>query len=269
MSGILSLLVQHGYVVLFGIILLENLGLPLPGFAVLILAGALAGAGQLSLALVLPIAIVAALAGDLAWYGLGRWRGRPVLGFLCRLSLNPDTCVGNAERFFLRQGMRTLLIAKFLPGVNTVTPPLLGILRGRLGPFLGYDFAGALIFSGVFVGVGYLLGWEIVHRAEAAVSRMGALFGWGAAGFGLAYIAWRLALRIRVRKALRAVALTPSELRRWHEETASVVVIDVRTPLAVKETPRLIAGALRAAQNELDQLAETLPRDRPIVTYCV
>lgn len=203
MDDVLSLLVQYGYLTLFGLILLENLGLPLPGFALLIVAGALAGTGHLSLALALPVTIVAALLGDLTWYALGRWRGRPVLGFLCRLSLNPDTCVANAERFFLRHGMRTLLIAKFLPGVNMVAPPLLGTLRARLDRFLGYDFAGALTFSGAFLGIGYLLGWEIVHRAEVVAARMSALLGWGAVASGLGYIAWRLALRLRVRKALQ------------------------------------------------------------------
>jgi len=268
-SDVLSLLVRHGYSVLFGVILLENLGLPLPGFALLIVAGALVGAGQLSPVLALLTAIVAALLGDLAWYALGRWRGRSVLGFLCRLSLNPDTCVGNAERFFLRHGMRTLLVAKFLPGVNTVAPPLLGALRARLVPFLGYDFAGTLTFASVCLGAGYLVGVEITYQAQAAVYGMGSLLGWGALGFGLVYIAWRLALRLRVRMALRTVGLTLVELRQRQDEGEHILVIDVRTPLAIKETPRVIAGAIRADLAEFDRLAEALPPNRLIVTYCV
>jgi len=82
MTDILPLLLRYGYLVVFGVVLLENLGLPVPGVAVLIVAGGLAGGGQLRLATVGLLAVVAALLGDLVWYGLGRWRGRPVLGFL-------------------------------------------------------------------------------------------------------------------------------------------------------------------------------------------
>ncbi len=269
MSDFLALLMQYGYAVVFGVILLENLGLPLPGLVILIVAGALVGAGKLGLPLVIVAGVAGALIGDLVWYALGRWRGRPVLGFLCRLSLNPDTCVGNTERFFLRHGMPTLLIAKFLPGLNTVAPPLMGTLRARFAPFLAYDLGGALIFSVVSVGAGYFLGWEMVDRAHAAASQMGTFLGWGFAGFAVGYVGWRFWLRWRVRRALSTVGLTPAELRRQQQDGANVVVIDVRSPLAVKEKPRLIRGAIRAAHEELDRVAATLSGDQPIVTYCV
>ena len=269
MSHFLSLLVQYGYAVVFGVILLENLGLPLPGLALLVVAGALAGSGKLGVALILLAGVAGALIGDLAWYALGRWRGRPVLGFLCRLSLNPDTCVGNAERFFLRHGMPTLLVAKFLPGLNTIAPPLMGTLRAGLGRFLAYDAGGAVIFTVVTVGVGYFLGWEMVDRVGAAASLMGVWVGWGFGAFGLGYVGWRLGHRVRVRKALRTVGLAPAELRRRQETGEKVVMLDVRSVLAVKENPRLIRGALRAGLDELDGVAATLPADRPIVVYCV
>ena len=269
MSDVLALLLRYGYVVVFGVILLENLGLPLPGLVLLIVAGALVGAGKLGLPLIILGAISGALLGDLVWYALGRWRGRSVLGFLCRLSLNPDTCVGNTERFFLRHGMPTLLVAKFLPGLNTVAPPLMGTLRARFPLFLAYDAGGAVIFTVATVGVGYFLGWEMVARAQAAVSQMGTFLGWGVAGFGFGYVGWRLALRLRVRKALQTVGLMPAELRRRHENGATVVLIDVRTPLAVRENPRRIPGAVRAGHDELDQIVPTLSPAQTIVAYCV
>lgn len=269
MNDIFALLLSHGYVVVFGVILLENLGLPLPGLVLLIVAGALVGAGKLGFPLVVLGAIAGALIGDVVWYVLGRWRGRPVLGFLCRLSLNPDTCVGKTERFFLRHGMPTLLVAKFLPGLNTVVPPLMGTLRAKFPLFLAYDTGGALIFALVSAGIGYLLGAEMVDRAHAAVAQMGTLLGWGVVGFGVAYVGWRLALRLRVRTALKTVGLTSAELRRRQEDGQKLVVIDVRTPLAVKEKPRVIPGALRASHEELDRIAETLSSDQTIVAYCV
>lgn len=269
MSHFLSLLAEYGYAVVFGVILLENLGLPLPGLALLVIAGALAGAGRLGVPLILLAGITGALIGDLVWYALGRWRGRPVLGFLCRLSLNPDTCVGNTERFFLRHGMPTLLVAKFLPGLNTIAPPLMGTLRAGLGRFLAYDTGGAVIFSVVTVGVGYFLGWEMVDRVGAAASLVGVWVGWGFGAFALAYVGWRLAHRVRVRNALRTVGLTPAELRRRQETDEKIVVLDVRSSLAVKEKPRRIWGALRAGLDELDGIAATLPAEGPIVAYCV
>lgn len=265
----LALLMQHGYAVVFGVILLENLGLPLPGLALLLIAGALAGVGNLAVPLIILAGIAGALLGDLVWYALGRWRGRPVLGFLCRLSLNPDTCVGNTERFFLRHGMPTLLVAKFLPGLNTIAPPLMGTLRAGVGRFLAFDAGGAVIFTVATVGAGYLLGGEMVDRAQAAAAQLGVWMGWGFLVFGMVYSAWRFAHRLRVRKTLRTVGLAPAELRRRQEEGERIVVLDVRSALAVREKPRTIPGAIRAGLDELDGLAATLPADRTIVTYCV
>jgi membrane protein DedA with SNARE-associated domain len=269
MDEVVPLLARYGYAVVFGVILLENLGLPLPGIAVLIVAGALAGAGQLWLPLIGLLAVTGALLGDLVWYVLGRWRGRPVLGLLCRLSLNPDTCIGTTERFFLRHGMRTLLVAKFIPGVNTIVPPLMGTLRAGLARFLAYDAGGALLFTVTAVGLGYVLGREVVDVATARVTQLAGVLGWGATAFVLGYVGWRLALRWRVRRALRTVGVTAAELRAMQETGADVLVIDVRSPLAVKENPRQIPGAVRAVHEELGWLASTLPLDRPLVIYCV
>lgn len=269
MSDFIGLLVHYGYVLVFAVILLENLGLPLPGIALLLVGGGLAGAGKLSLGLLIVLAVVAALIGDLVWYGLGRWRGRPVLNLLCRLSLNPDTCVGHTERFFLRYGMATLLFAKFVPGVNTVAPPLMGSLGARFPFFFAYDTGGALVFAVVTVGLGYLLGFEIVDRAQAAASQMGTWLGWGLGVFGLLYLLWRLALRLQVRRALRTVGLTPEELRQRQETDADIVILDVRSPLAVRENPLRIPGVVHAAQHDLARLIDGWPADRSIVTYCV
>lgn len=269
MSDFFGLLVRYGYAVIFAVILLENLGLPLPGLALLVLAGALAGAGKLSLASVVVLAVLAALLGDLVWYALGRWRGRPVLGFLCRLSLNPDTCVGSTERFFIRHGLPTLLVAKFLPGLNTIAPPLMGTLRARFGPFLAFDAGGAVIFAAVTAGTGYLLGFEMVDRAQAAMSRMGVWAGWGAGALVLAYAGWRLALRLRVKWALRTVGVSPAELKRRLEAGERLTVVDVRSPLAVREKPQRIPGALHAAHDQIHRTTGDWPRDRWIVTYCV
>src|SRR5437867_11234450 len=188
-GDIVGLLVRYGYLVVFVVILLENLGLPLPGIALLLVGGGLAGAGKLRLGLIVVLAVAGALLGDLVWYALGRWKGRPVLGLLCRLSLNPDTCVGNTERFFLRHGMPTLLVAKFLPGVNTIVPPLMGTLRAGVARFVAYDIGGAALYTIVAVGAGYFLGREIVGAVMARSAQFAGVLGWSFVTFVLGYVA--------------------------------------------------------------------------------
>lgn len=260
---------QYGYPLLFLTVLVENLGLPVPSYAFILVGAALAADLRFTLGGVVVASAMAALVGDGVWYILGRLRGRPILRTLCSVSLNPDSCVSRTENLFTRHGLKSLLVAKFLPGLNTVAPPLMGTLRARFGSFFAYDLGGALIFTVVSAGIGYVLGLEMVDRVQAAASQLGAFVGWGAAGFGLSYVGWRFVLRMRVRKALRSVGLTPDELRRRQEEGADLVVVDVRSPLAVKEKPRLIAGALRAGHEEIERLAATLSRHQTIVAYCV
>lgn len=269
MDHVVSLLVQYGYLVVFGVVLLENLGLPLPGPLVLLVAGGLAAAGKIWLPLVMALAVVAALLGDIVWYALGRWRGRPVLSFLCRLSLNPDTCVANTERFFLRHGIRMLLVAKFLPGLNTVAPPLLGTLHAPVPSFLAFDLAGALIYTASIAGAGFLLGNELVEATGARVAQLGTVAQWGAGAALAGYVAWRLLLRLHVKRALRTVGISPGAVRDLQQQGSDPLLIDVRSAVAVKHNPNLIPGAVRAAGSELDRLVDGLPRDRPIVAYCL
>src|SRR6266542_7090587 len=111
----------------------------------------MAGAGRLSLVLVLALAAIASLVSDVLWYWIGRVGGGRVLGFLCRMSLEPDSCVRRTEESFSRRGARSLLIAKFVPGYSTAAPPLAGILRMGFLRFVVFTGVGGLIWAGVFV----------------------------------------------------------------------------------------------------------------------
>ncbi|HET9297030.1 MAG TPA: DedA family protein, partial [Candidatus Binatia bacterium] len=108
-------LIRHGYVVLFGWVLIEQLGLPIPAAPLLIAAGALARAGKMNLTFALTLAFIAVILADLFWYSLGRYRGGRILKLLCRISLEPDSCVRRTENLFIRHGVRSLLVAKFIP----------------------------------------------------------------------------------------------------------------------------------------------------------
>jgi len=143
--------IAYGLPLIFGIVLLEQLGAPIPALPVLIVAGALAVDRDLSAVQILTVAVVASLLADSVWYVLGRLRGQRVLKTLCRISLSPDSCVRQTESLFERWGMPALLIAKFIPGFSTVAPPLAGAMRGRIASFLLYDAGGALLWAGAGV----------------------------------------------------------------------------------------------------------------------
>src|SRR5215831_6966291 len=163
----LGFLVRHGYVVLFVVVLGEQLGLPLVGAPVLMAAGALAGVGRFSLTLAVGLGISACLIGDLVWFELGRRRGAPILSLLCRISLEPDSCVRRTEDIFSRWGARVLLVAKFGPGLNTVAPPLAGVVGMPRKRFLRWDAGGAAAWTLAYVGLGYLFSAQIEALALA------------------------------------------------------------------------------------------------------
>src|SRR5262245_10170698 len=172
MTDATEFLLTYGYALLFACVLAEQIGLPVPAVPVLLGVGALAGSGRMSVWVALGLALLASLPPDLIWYELGRRRGSWVLGVLCRLSLEPDSCVRRTETVFLRYGRRTLLFAKFLPGLSTVAPPLAGIVGIRPGQFLLLDSLGALIWSGTWIALGYLFSGAI-ERVAAEVARLG------------------------------------------------------------------------------------------------
>src|SRR5882762_7494596 len=156
MSDTLQSLVQYGYLLLFAFVLAEQIGLPVPAVPVLLGVGALAGAGRMSLLPAFGAALAASLPPDLVWYELGRRRGSRVLSLLCRISLEPDSCVRRTENLFMRRGRKTLLIAKFLPGLSTVAPPLAGMVGITRFQFIALDVAAALLWSGAWMSLGYV-----------------------------------------------------------------------------------------------------------------
>ena len=171
MLSINSFLHQYGNSVVFGSALLEESGLPLPATPVFIAAGMAAGAGDMSLPAILGLAISGFLLGDILWFFLGRWRGRQVLEFLCRIALEPDSCVRQTQDLFTRYGLRSLLIAKFLPGfLSTVTPPLAGMSGMRVSVFLLVDSVGALLYGVCFVMLGYCFHNQLQQLVAALAS---------------------------------------------------------------------------------------------------
>jgi membrane protein DedA with SNARE-associated domain/rhodanese-related sulfurtransferase len=263
----LQFLIDHGVSILFLVVLVEQAGLPIPAIPLLIAAGALVGAGKMSVVTALLIPIAASLPPDLAWYYLGRVKGGRVLGFLCRISLEPDSCVRDTQNLFHRNGPRALLLAKFIPGFSTVAPPLAGIVGMSAATFLIYDTAGTLIWAGLCVGVGALFSNQLEQLALLFQQTGGwllAIIAVGLAGF----IGYKYFHRQKFLRDLRMAKITVDELKQRMDAGDPITVLDVRHPVALELDPETIPGAMNFMMEEIEQRHQEIPRDRDVVLYC-
>lgn len=267
MSALVGLIAAYGLALVFANVLAEQLGLPIPALPTLVVAGALAAEGKFSAPLVLLTAVAASVIADLIWYELGRRQGHRVLKTLCRISLSPDTCVRQTERYFERWGLPSLLVAKFIPGFSTVAPPLAGAFRSSRAAFLFFDACGAVLWAGTGIAAGMLF-----HRAiDRALEKLASVGAWALvllAGALAAFIAVKWWRRRRFFEALRAARISVEELRRLMDDGKSPVVLDVRSNSALKADPRRVPGAEMFAVSEIDRRVAALPRDREIILYC-
>lgn len=266
-DDVTQFLIRYGALLLFAVVFAEQAGLPIPAVPVLLAAGALAGAGKMNLALAVGLAVVACLLGDLIWYYLGRHRGAQVLKVLCRISLEPDSCVRRTEDFFIRHGTRSLVFAKFIPGLGTVTPALAGLFGVSVERFLLYNGLGALLWTVVFVAPGYLLSDQL-ERVAAQAARFGSTLGVLAVGLVVLYIVYKYIHRHRVLRELRMARITVDELKQMMDAGHEMVIVDLRQPPALQADPYSIPGALRMAVEELEHRHHEIQRDRDVVLYC-
>jgi membrane protein DedA with SNARE-associated domain len=267
MKEVFDFVLRHGYVVLFVWVLAEQLGLPVPAIPILLAAGALAGAGKLSAGAALFLALLGALVSDSIWYEIGRRRGGQVLNLLCRISLEPDSCVRRTEEIFARQGVRSLLVAKFLPGFSTAAPPLAGAFRMKPWRFLVYDALGSLLWAGTFIGLGYAFSDQIESVAEHAL-RLGSWLLAIVFGSLAAYVGWKFVHRQMFLRKLRIGRIHPAELKQKMDAGEAVVIVDLRQSLDFEAEPSTIPGAVLMSPDELDEHHDAIPRDRDVVLYC-
>src|SRR5262245_31953750 len=195
----LWILERYSLVILPALVVAEQLGIPLPAVPALLGVGALAAAGQASIPLVLGAITVVALSVDFVWYELGRRRGAGVLAKLCRMSLEPDSCVRRTERVFARYGAGVMLVAKFVPGLTTAVPPLAGIAAMGRVRFALYELGGILLWAGAWMGLGYFFS-EAISSIALGAATLGRLLGVVVVGAAVAYI---LVKYLRRRLSLR------------------------------------------------------------------
>ena len=267
MSVIIEFLVHYGYLLLFTWILAEQLGLPLPSGPLLLAAGALAGAGRMNLLTVLALPIAATGVSDALWYKLGRSRGIEVLQWICRISLEPDSCVHRTQIRFERNGAWALLVAKFIPGFNAMTSPLAGISRMPWRRFALFDGLGTVLWAGAYVVGGYIFSGEIERIAAHLVTLGRGLFALVVGAF-LFYIAWKYFKRRRLFRNLRIARISPDELHQRISNGEDVVVIDLRGSIEFETEPQTVPGAIHMDAEDLEEAVEVIPRDREIVLFC-
>jgi membrane protein DedA with SNARE-associated domain len=267
MDETLRFILHHGYVVLAVWVFAEQMGLPIPSLPGLLAAGALAGTGNLKLALVVLVPATGAVLADVIWYQLGKYRGAKVLNVLCRISLEPDSCVRNTENRFARSGPNALVVAKFVPGLSTAAPPLAGMLGMRFSRFLIFDGIGAVIYNGLFVALGFVFSHQLEKVVQIALG-----FGLGLlllmAGGLVLYIAWKYFQRQRFLRSLRVNRITPEELKRRIDAGEEVAIIDLRHSMDFEADPNTIPGAQFLPSEEFDRRHREIPVDRELILFC-
>lgn len=258
---------RYSVIILPVLVVAEQVGIPLPAVPALLVVGALAAHGRVSLLLVIASIAAVALPVDLIWHGLGRRRGARVLLGLCRFTLEPDVCVRRTQNLFLRHGVRALLVSKFLPGLTTVMPPLAGVFGISRLRFVVYDLAGIVLWAGLWTGIGYVFS-ETIETVARRVSALGHTAGLALAGILVSYVALKFLRRWLFLRRLRIARISPEDLKRKLEAGEDVAVLDLRTALDVAATPHAIPGSRWISVDALDEHLSDVPRDRELVLYC-
>ncbi len=260
-----SALAQHGYSILVAAVFLETLGLPVPAALALLIAGGAAAHGLLHVSSALGAALLAMLAGDTLMFLLGRYTGWWLLGILCRISLNPESCILRSADSFYRRGRTLLVVAKFIPGINTMAPPLAGSMNMRLATFLRLDLAGAALYTGSYFAVGFVFSGAL-NAIARGYNTVGRILGWVIIVLVVGYLMWRMRMWLKGR-VLAAVPFANVE-EAARELAAGAYVYDVRSHGYFDAKATRIRGSRRLDPNALHQSEASIPGQGMIYVYC-
>ena len=269
MNDLLSLISHNGYLLLAALCFAEAIGLPVPAAIAILTAGAVAAYGHMHLYFLFPAALFATLSGDVLLFYAGRVSGWALLGLLCRLSANPETCILRSAEYFYRRGKLTLLFAKFIPGINTMSPPLAGSMRMKPAQFLTFDSLGAAIYIATYAIAGYVFSdalRAITRGLRSAGSAAEVVFGVGLAG----YAVYRIVIYRRYRLLDIAPRVHAEEVGRRLASAApgSILIADVRSHGYYDADSERIAGSVRLEPNLLEEEIKNLSKEREIYLYC-
>lgn len=267
MVRLIALVLRHGVPLVALNVFLEQIGMPVPAVPTLIVAGSLSRDGRLSSTHLVLASIAASLIADYVWFLLGRRYGYRILRTLCRISLSPDSCVRDTEANFERWGMKSLLVAKFIPGFSTVAPPLAGATGAGSLAFFIYDALGAAIWAGAAVAAG-----RAFHHQIGYLLRRLEDLGWWSLVILVSVLALVIAIkwwqRLRFYKQLRVARVTVDELKAMLDSDEAPVVFDVRTQTNRNRHPVRIPTAIVADHEDIDTHVENLGPTKEIILYC-
>ena len=269
MNDLLSMMARHGYALTFVVLLAEAMGFPFPAAIALVAAGAATASHTLSGTGVVAAAMTALMIGDIAQFWLGRYTGWALLGFLCRLSMNPETCMLRSAESFYKRGKATLVIAKFVPGINTMAAPLAGSMKMRFWQFLRLDFAGALLYSVTYLLVGFV-SRDFLAATLNSFHAAGRVMEFILTAAVLVYVLYRIsqALKYREYRVVPRVQVQELAARLAAGEADRVQIVDVRSHGYYDVGAERILGSIRIEPNNLDEELKNLSRDRDLYLYC-
>jgi membrane protein DedA with SNARE-associated domain len=265
MNDAIQFVARHGYLVIFLWLLAEQAALPIPSVPLLLMSGALSRSGQLSLSSVIACAFLACFTADNVWFQVGRRYSGRALQLICKVSIEPDSCVRRTENVFLKYGLRSLLLSKFIPGLNVIAAPLAGGSGANVARFLLFESLGTLIWISSYLFAGYIFSDQLELALDYAV-RMGSGFFMMVISALTAWIAWKVVQRRRFVKSVNVTRISAEELAAILNAGSEVTIVDVRSSL-----PRemdLIYGAIRIPTEDLHARHTEIPRDREIVLVC-
>jgi membrane protein DedA with SNARE-associated domain len=269
MNDILASMGRHGYALTFAILLAETVGLPFPASIALVAAGAAIASHTLSAPGVLLAALVALLLGDIWQFWLGRYTGWALLGFLCRLSMNPETCMLRSAESFYKRGKTTLVFSKFIPGINTMAAPLAGSMKMRFMQFLQFDFAGCALYTLSYLLLGYL-SRDFLAATLKSIYAASRVMEWLIVIALLVYVVYRIVQYQRYREYEFVPRVHAEELaeRLAAGDSDKLQVIDVRSHGYYDVGAERIVGSIRIEPNNLEEEIKNLPKDKDIYLYC-
>ena len=272
MGSMMYLLLRHTYAVIFGWVLIEQAGVPIPSIPLMLAAGTMSAAHKLHVAYALPVVMLACLIADSMWYFLGKRYGSKVLNLLCRFSLEAASCVSRTQGSVTKRGAFTLLFAKFVPGLSTMAAPIVGQAKIPYPTFVLYDMAGTLIWASAWLFAGRFFG-DLAKRSTDFFAALGHFAGLLVVLMVIAVVVYRVVKRRQFVSELRGLRLEPTQLLAMIDDAKREgkdppFIVDLRHPLDLLPDPRVLPGALRIGPDQLKERSTMIPRDRDIVLYC-
>ena len=268
-NNLLSLIAHHGYLLIFLVVLAEAMGLPLPAALALVAAGAAVASHSLSGPVIIVLGVIALLIGDTLLFFLGRAMGWALLAVLCRVSINPETCILRSAESFYKRGKLTLLVAKFIPGVNTMSSPLAGSMKMRFLQFLELDSVGAFLYVLAYTGLGFLFR-DFLASITRGFQAAGHVFGEVLLFAAIVYIAYRIWLykKNKVYAVVPRVQVEELARKLASEAPGKILVVDVRSHGYYDAGAERIKGSVRLEPNNLTEELKHWTTDKDIYLYC-